>query len=209
MDGNVIRVLSRLRAFGGNPKHAPLVEGCWEVAKALVEGGRVVVVEKERGKEKREEEEEEEEEGNGDGNRNTALFHPGDFNQSLMELGATICSPKTPKCPLCPVREVCRAYAEVNTTTATSSSSSSLVAGRSNNRGRASIVIDYAEDEEERALYSRVRGTCVTKYPYPKKKKKLKEENWNVTVVEWQPKTVRTIVGTAAVGATSFLTVEC
>ena len=66
-----------------------------------------------------------------------------------------------------------------------------------------------AEDEEERALYSRVRGTCVTKYPYPKKKKKLKEENWNVTVVEWQPKTVRTIVGTAAVGATSFLTVEC
>jgi len=34
----------------------------------------------------------------------------GDFNQALMELGATICLPKTPECPRCPVSESCRAY---------------------------------------------------------------------------------------------------
>jgi A/G-specific adenine glycosylase len=33
----------------------------------------------------------------------------GDFNQSLMELGATICTPKNPSCLLCPVRAFCRA----------------------------------------------------------------------------------------------------
>lgn len=34
---------------------------------------------------------------------------PGDSNQALMELGATICSPRRPKCPLCPLRNGCRA----------------------------------------------------------------------------------------------------
>ena len=38
--------------------------------------------------------------------------NPGDFNQGLMELGATICTPKSPKCLECPVRGYCRAYAE-------------------------------------------------------------------------------------------------
>lgn len=36
---------------------------------------------------------------------------PGDFNQAVMELGATICLPKRPQCLLCPVRELCRAHA--------------------------------------------------------------------------------------------------
>ena len=35
----------------------------------------------------------------------------GDFNQALMELGATICTPKSPRCLLCPVRELCDAKA--------------------------------------------------------------------------------------------------
>jgi A/G-specific adenine glycosylase len=34
---------------------------------------------------------------------------PGDWNQALMELGATICLPKKPACPACPVRKHCRA----------------------------------------------------------------------------------------------------
>lgn len=33
----------------------------------------------------------------------------GDFNQALMELGATICKPRAPACLLCPVREWCQA----------------------------------------------------------------------------------------------------
>jgi A/G-specific adenine glycosylase len=36
---------------------------------------------------------------------------PGDWNQALMELGATVCRPEQPACPLCPVRIQCRALA--------------------------------------------------------------------------------------------------
>jgi A/G-specific adenine glycosylase len=35
---------------------------------------------------------------------------PGDFNQSLMELGATVCTPKNPNCPQCPVQKLCLAF---------------------------------------------------------------------------------------------------
>lgn len=34
--------------------------------------------------------------------------NPGDYNQGLMELGATVCSPKKPKCNLCPIAEKCK-----------------------------------------------------------------------------------------------------
>ncbi len=34
---------------------------------------------------------------------------PGDFNQAMMELGATICSPRSPSCLVCPVRSQCEA----------------------------------------------------------------------------------------------------
>jgi len=36
--------------------------------------------------------------------------HPGDFNQALMELGQTLCLPRTPQCAACPVRSWCRGY---------------------------------------------------------------------------------------------------
>ncbi|PHR22943.1 MAG: A/G-specific adenine glycosylase [Hoeflea sp.] len=34
---------------------------------------------------------------------------PGDFAQALMDLGATICTPKRPACALCPINELCQA----------------------------------------------------------------------------------------------------
>ena len=37
---------------------------------------------------------------------------PGDFNQALMELGATVCLPRQPKCLLCPWQDICQARAE-------------------------------------------------------------------------------------------------
>ncbi|MBN9167197.1 MAG: A/G-specific adenine glycosylase [Myxococcales bacterium] len=37
---------------------------------------------------------------------------PGDWNQALMELGATICTPRAPACERCPVASSCRARAE-------------------------------------------------------------------------------------------------
>jgi A/G-specific adenine glycosylase len=33
----------------------------------------------------------------------------GDYNQALMDLGATICIPKNPRCLICPVMKLCRA----------------------------------------------------------------------------------------------------
>ncbi|GJJ68256.1 A/G-specific adenine glycosylase [Entomortierella parvispora] len=78
VDGNVIRVLSRLRAIGGDVKSPKVIDLHWLVAKELVHQER-----------------------------------PGCFNQALMELGATICTPQNPKCNDCPVQTSCRAYAEV------------------------------------------------------------------------------------------------
>jgi A/G-specific adenine glycosylase len=33
---------------------------------------------------------------------------PADFNQAMMELGATVCTPRAPQCLICPVHEWCR-----------------------------------------------------------------------------------------------------
>ncbi len=35
----------------------------------------------------------------------------GDFNSALMELGATVCTPRNPRCLFCPVRDHCEAHA--------------------------------------------------------------------------------------------------
>jgi len=37
---------------------------------------------------------------------------PGDFNQAIMELGATICTPKNAKCNECPLADLCYAKAQ-------------------------------------------------------------------------------------------------
>ncbi|WP_240986096.1 A/G-specific adenine glycosylase [Acididesulfobacillus acetoxydans] len=39
---------------------------------------------------------------------------PGDFNQALMELGATVCSPRSPHCPDCPISSFCQAFSSGN-----------------------------------------------------------------------------------------------
>jgi A/G-specific adenine glycosylase len=39
--------------------------------------------------------------------RNLEREHPGDWNQALMELGATVCTPTNPRCDACPVAELC------------------------------------------------------------------------------------------------------
>jgi len=37
----------------------------------------------------------------------TPQMRPGDFAQAMMDLGATLCTPKRPACGLCPLREAC------------------------------------------------------------------------------------------------------
>lgn len=36
---------------------------------------------------------------------------PGDWNQAMMELGATVCTPRNPRCDACPVAHLCQARA--------------------------------------------------------------------------------------------------
>ncbi len=43
--------------------------------------------------------------------RLTPQDRPGDYAQAVMDLGATICTPKAPACGLCPLRPACRARA--------------------------------------------------------------------------------------------------
>uniref|UniRef100_A0A9I9DQG5 Adenine DNA glycosylase n=1 Tax=Cucumis melo TaxID=3656 RepID=A0A9I9DQG5_CUCME len=71
VDGNVIRVIARLKAISGNPKDPKLIK---QAAAQLVD-----------------------------------LSRPGDFNQALMELGATLCTPTNPSCSTCPVFDHCEA----------------------------------------------------------------------------------------------------
>ncbi|HTR46245.1 MAG TPA: A/G-specific adenine glycosylase [Verrucomicrobiae bacterium] len=40
-----------------------------------------------------------------------AIRSPGDWNQALMELGETVCTPQAPRCDACPVARFCRARA--------------------------------------------------------------------------------------------------
>lgn len=44
--------------------------------------------------------------------KNVYPSRPGDWNQALMELGATICRPANPECPRCPLQSVCVANRE-------------------------------------------------------------------------------------------------
>jgi A/G-specific adenine glycosylase len=77
LDGNVARVLARIKAIRGElraPKN-------WRALTAAAHNF-------------------------------LATQAPGDWNQSLMELGEVICTPQSPRCAECPVVRRCRAYAE-------------------------------------------------------------------------------------------------
>lgn len=43
-------------------------------------------------------------------NKNICYNRPGDFNQALMDLGSSICTPKSPKCFQCPISINCLAF---------------------------------------------------------------------------------------------------
>ncbi|MEE2757238.1 MAG: A/G-specific adenine glycosylase [Myxococcota bacterium] len=79
LDGNVIRVLSRLNRIEEDPKRSAVQEQFWTLANEFLDQERA-----------------------------------GDFNQAMMELGATVCTPKKPKCLLCPVMDLCRARQEID-----------------------------------------------------------------------------------------------
>ncbi|MDQ2777654.1 MAG: A/G-specific adenine glycosylase [Acidobacteriota bacterium] len=74
VDGNVLRVLSRVMTDGADIASSSGRKRFAELAGNLLDRNR-----------------------------------PGDFNQAMMELGATVCLPKNPQCLVCPVSSICRA----------------------------------------------------------------------------------------------------
>ena len=81
VDGNVVRVLSRLHALAQeNPTAAAAVKQMQGLADALLDATR-----------------------------------PGDWNQSMMELGAVVCTPRNPRCGDCPVSAWCAALHHTQT----------------------------------------------------------------------------------------------
>lgn len=77
VDGNVIRVLSRLFLYTKNTRLPEAEKQMWEWAQEVLPKAK-------------------------------ARY----FNQAMMELGALVCTPKTPDCLHCPLNKVCRAYQE-------------------------------------------------------------------------------------------------
>ena len=75
VDGNVIRVVSRLAGIRENVGIPSVKREIERIAAALVPPER-----------------------------------PGDFNQAMMDLGATVCMPGTPGCDRCPLTALCDAY---------------------------------------------------------------------------------------------------
>ena len=74
LDGNVARVIARLKAMRGDLREASPWKQLQKTADELLEPQ-----------------------------------NPGDWNQAMMELGATICTPRSPQCLLCPVGKFCEA----------------------------------------------------------------------------------------------------
>ena len=91
LDGNIIRFLTRIHGIATDPRMKNTNAKLWQLAESLVmQGDRLDSAPRRRP--------EEAVAGNGSCSA---------LNQSLMELGALICTPRSPQCKLCPVNKLC------------------------------------------------------------------------------------------------------
>src|SRR5688572_30386512 len=81
LDGNVMRVLTRIFGITANPKASRTNQRLWRMAGELAQHGKQI-----------------------DAQRGCSFV-----NQALMELGAVVCTPGVPNCRQCPVRKQCNA----------------------------------------------------------------------------------------------------
>jgi A/G-specific adenine glycosylase len=126
VDGNVIRVLSRIRAIPFEFGSKNLEKVVWELAGNLVDPNQ-----------------------------------PGIFNQALMELGALICTPKSPQCNKCPVESICRAKAL-----------------------QSSPKLELSVDERDKSSDSLNKNKiCVTDFPFRIPRLKPRDMVYSVCVI--------------------------
>ena len=100
LDGNVIRLLTRVFGIAKNPREKKTNTQLWQLAENLV--GRAVPSPLRRGRDRS---------SRGFAQANTVPYHSF-LNQSLMELGALVCTPRNPKCQICPIKKLCDAFRE-------------------------------------------------------------------------------------------------
>ncbi|WAQ87247.1 hypothetical protein PtA15_8A150 [Puccinia triticina] len=110
---------------------------------------------------------------------------PGDFNQALMELGATVCKPREAACPSCPLSKWCRAYQEAQAL---------RVLDSAGDRDEGGARRRPREDEDIEDLCSLCQPTpiaCpsdgnVLVYPMAKERKKPAPREVAVSLVIWK-----------------------
>ena len=89
VDGNVIRVLTRVAGIEESPKAKPVLEQIWAIADDLVK--QTVA------------------------RQQSCQRNASAFNQAMMELGALVCTPRNPRCDVCPLKGRCVARKENKT----------------------------------------------------------------------------------------------
>jgi len=86
LDGNVVRVFSRLLGLGFLPgEGAAAKKQYWDLARLWVEDAAAAR------------------------SQGPAALPAGALNEGLMELGALVCTPASPRCEACPLRDACAA----------------------------------------------------------------------------------------------------
>ena len=104
LDGNVIRVLARLYGIAGDPRGPKTNARLWQIAEELVRRAAKAEARPEMPSRATQAK-----------RRKPGGARPGAcscLNQSLMELGALICTPREPQCGVCPIAKHCVAYRE-------------------------------------------------------------------------------------------------
>jgi len=99
LDGNVIRVLTRVFGIAENPKEKQTNALLWQIAEKLVSHASRIPDRESKSRTRMRTKEEDD----------LSCSH---LNQSLMELGALICTPRNPQCAHCPVKKQCVAFKE-------------------------------------------------------------------------------------------------
>jgi len=106
LDGNVIRVLTRLFGIAGNPKEKAINAKLWDLAEQLVLAAAAHPIHAEQSSQPKDPESSVPNRKSQIANRKSQCSH---LNQSLMELGALVCTARGPHCELCPVASHCSA----------------------------------------------------------------------------------------------------
>jgi A/G-specific adenine glycosylase len=98
LDGNVVRVLTRIFGIEKNPREKETNQRLWQLAGDLVINAKAQKTQRNFKTDKPE-----------------IQQNCSHLNQSLMELGALVCTPRNPQCLICPVKKLCVAFKENRT----------------------------------------------------------------------------------------------